>query len=230
MRPLVRAAPGLSLLLALAGCGSQGDASQRIYDLGRDPTPDKIAQIRAYLEAEAPKERAAAMFKLVDLEVPDSVELALDGLEDPDGFVRATAATLLGELAAADQIPALREHLLRDSDPVVRQRAAESLATIGGEQAIGALVQALEDPLGRVRLAAIRGVAELAPERGLESLMRLVLEDPDWEIRAQAARGLGLAGDPLAVPALEAALEDRNEFVRAAAANALRRLEDADPS
>lgn len=230
MPRLLAATLPLWLALALAGCRSGEDASQRIYDLSRDPTPAAIAEIRGYLDAEAPKERAAAMFKLVDLGVPDSLDLALAGLEDPDGFVRATAATLLGELRADQAVEILARHLLEDPDPVVRQRAAESLAEIGGDAATSALVRALEDPLGNVRLAAVRGVTELDPGRGFDSLLQLLAEDPDWEVRAQAAAGLGRAGNPAAAPALRTALGDRNEFVRAAAQNALRQLGDPDPS
>jgi HEAT repeat protein len=50
----------------------------------------------------------------------------------------------------------------------------------------------------------------------------LLLEDPIWEIRVQAARGLGATGDPAVLPVLESALADDNEFVSSAAANALR--------
>ncbi len=220
---LVRAALALSLP-AVAACGSGGDPSQRIYDLGREPTAENIEQIRGYLESEASKDRAAAMFKLVDLKVPDSLDLALGGLEDEDGFVRATAAKLLGDLEDPAAVPALVDHLGRDPDPVVRQRAAEALTVLAGPQAEESLVRALQDPLARVRLAATRGVSDLAPGRALDALVQLLLEDPEWEIRAQAARGLGRSGARELAPALEAALQDRNEFVRAAAAHALEEI------
>ncbi len=40
-------------------------------------------------------------------------------------------------------------------------------------------------------------------------------------MRVQAAVGLGRTGNPEVLPVLEAALEDPNEFVRAAASNAI---------
>jgi HEAT repeat protein len=73
-----------------------------------------------------------------------------------------------------------------------------------------------------VRLAATRGLRELDPGFAKPELARLLLEDPQYEIRVQAARALGLTGDPEIRSLLESALEDPNEFVRAAAANALR--------
>jgi HEAT repeat protein len=50
----------------------------------------------------------------------------------------------------------------------------------------------------------------------------MVLEDPEWEIRVQAAAALGMTGREDVIPALEEAANDPNEFVRAAVASALR--------
>jgi HEAT repeat protein len=83
------------------------------------------------------------------------------------------------------------------------------------------LIGGLADPLDNVRLAAVRGVRELNPELATAQLSRMLLEDPIWEIRVQAARGLGGTGDPMVTPVLETAMGDANEFVRSAAAHAL---------
>jgi HEAT repeat protein len=166
--------------------------------------------------------RATALSALVTVGVSDGQALARAGLGDADGFVRATAAKLLGDLRNESDTALLVERLAEDRDPVVRRRAAESLASIGGEAAVVGLVQGLSDPIEQVRLAAVRGVRELDPAFATADLARLVLEDPMYEIRVQAARGLGTTGDPEVLKILENALEDPNEFVRAAAANAIR--------
>jgi HEAT repeat protein len=54
----------------------------------------------------------------------------------------------------------------------------------------------------------------------LETLHALI-EDPAWEVRAHAARGLGLLGSPRSVPPLRALLDDRQWWVRFHAATAL---------
>jgi HEAT repeat protein len=58
----------------------------------------------------------------------------------------------------------------------------------------------------------------------VDPLAGVVLDDSDWEVRAEAARRLGDSGRPEALPALEAAAADPNEFVRAAASAARRKL------
>lgn len=213
----------IPLVFVIPGC--KEDRNERIssiYALKADPTVENVEQIRA-LSADPDRDvRATALNALVVLRVDDAPGLARAGLEDEDGFVRATAAKLLGDLDSAPDTPRLAALLRADSDPIVRLRAAEALARIGGETAVAGLAQGLSDPMDDVRLAATRGLRELDPGFAKPELARLLLEDPHYEIRVQAARALGLTGDPEMRSLLEAALEDPNEFVRAAAANALR--------
>ena len=60
------------------------------------------------------------------------------------------------------------------------------------------------------------------PEAAVDALVSMVLEDPEWEIRVQAAAALGKIDREDVVPALQEAANDPNEFVRAAVASALR--------
>jgi HEAT repeat protein len=147
--------------------------------------------------------------------------LALQALNDPDGFVRATACKLLGDLGDLGSASALESILLEDPDPIARVRAAESLTRLDGPSAAETLSKALGDPMERVRLAAVEGLADLDASLAGSALATLLREDPAWEVRAKAAWALGLTRDPDARVHLEAALGDENEFVRAAAANAL---------
>lgn len=209
----------------LTACGSTPDDRRaQIYDLQENPTEKNLQKMRERLADEDRDVRATALFALVSLNVPDAGELALAALADDDGFVRATAAKLLGDLGSPGAVPALGERLVQDPDPVARQRCAEALALIGGEAAEQALAPALEDPLKSVRLAAVKGIIELNPAAAFDALARMVATDEEWEIRVNAAQGLGRSGLPEAEPFLEAALEDGNEFVRAAATNALKAL------
>jgi HEAT repeat protein len=213
---------------AIAGC-STDPAGRRdsIYALKSDPTPANVGAIRVWLDDEDRNVRATALNALVELEVPDAEKLALDALGDPDGFVRATGAKLVGDLGRAEHADALAGLLLEDPDPVVRQRAAEALARLGGQRAVDALAQALADPEARVRRAAIDGLESLDPASAVEELKGLLHADPVWEIRAQAAHVLGLTGSPDVLADLEQAREDPNEFVRSAAASALHVHEQA---
>ena len=219
---------GLPAILAVAclvavHCGPRPEERRiSIYDLKSDPTQENVQQIRDLVTDADRDVRATALNALVGLDATDSASLALNGLRDPDGFVRATAAKLLGDLADPAHVAALSECLLRDPDPVARQRAADSLTRLGGSGALDALAQGLADPMERVRLAVVDGLAKIDPGYARLGLARILREDAVWEVRAQAAHALGLSGDPEILPDLRAALEDSNEFVRSAAGNALR--------
>jgi HEAT repeat protein len=217
--------PAIPLILCLVAvhCGTPPEERRlSIYKLKSEPTPENIDRIRASLDDPDRDVRATALHALVGLAVPDSGALALDALGDADGFVRATAAKLVGDLGDPDHVEAVRAVLSRDPDPVARQRAAESLTRLGGAGAVAALAHGLSDPMERVRLTAVRGLAKLDPASAREELARLLHEDAVWEIRAEAAHALGLTGDPDVLSDLEAASADPNEFVRSAVSNALR--------
>jgi HEAT repeat protein len=214
--------PALACLLAVH-CGTRPEERRlSIYDLKSEPTEQNVQRIRALFDDPDRDVRATALNALVGLGVDDAEALALAALDDPDGFVRATAAKLLGDLGNAANVEALATVLLSDPDPVARQRAAESLAVLRGDDAVRALARGLGDPMEGVRRAAVRGLTELDPGYARDDLVRLLHEDAVWEVRAEAAHALGLTGDPAVVEALQAALDDPNEFVRSAVSNALR--------
>ena len=212
-----------SMVFIISGCvEDRNERISSIYALKADPTPENVEQIRIMWADPDRDVRATALNALVGLRVEDAADLARTALEDQDGFVRATAAKLLADLDSDPDTERLSAMVRADSDPIVRLRAAEALTRIGGETAVAGLAQGLSDPMKDVRLAATRGLRQLDPGFAKPALARLLLEDPHYEIRVQAARALGLTGDPEIRPLLESALEDPNEFVRAAAANALR--------
>ena len=193
-----------------------------IYQLRMNPTPENLATLRELLEEENRDLRVTALNSIVTLGVDDAADLAVAALEDEDAFVRATAAKLVGD----QDDPALSGFLARvlreDSDALVRKRACQALARIAGDEAGPALIAALRDPDARVRLEAINGAKRVAPGQGSARLVELLANDPMWEVRVRAASALSLAGDPAAGEALQAALSDPVEFVRAAAAKALK--------
>jgi HEAT repeat protein len=231
-RNLVRRGPAPLLVacaVGLAGCG--GDVTGRvtsIYELKADPTEENVAKIRKLLADPDGDVRATALNALVTIDVDDAEQLALAGLEDEDPFVRATAAKLVGDVGVAANAARLADRLRNDGNPIVRQRAAEALEVLGGEVAVVGLAEGMDDPMQNVRLASVRGIRRLDPGFAPRTLERLLTSDPSWEIRVQAATALGASGDPLATPVLQAALEDRNEFVRSAAANALREIPEVE--
>jgi HEAT repeat protein len=182
-----------------------------------------------------PRRRAAAA---------GDVAAAAWAATDPDPAVRLA-------LAGSARDPAVRARLSRDADALVRARALD-----GVEDPV-VLSEALSDGSSFVRVVAVSRLAELAragstaphveaalsaasrsPDayvrwkaasglRDVARLTALLAGDPDADVRREAARRLGVLGDPAGAAALVAALRDDNSFVRRWAAAALGRV-DAD--
>lgn len=219
--------------LGLVGCTENTDERiDQVYAAKAEPSAENIEKIRGFLTDPDRDVRATAVNSLISLQVSDAAEIAETALQDPDGFVRSIAAMRLGDVGGASHVSQLVSLLSNDPDKIVRQRAAESLSMLGGEESLAGLMGGLGDPLDNVRLAAAKGVRALDPAAAIPQLSRMLLEDPTWEIRVQAASALGSTGDPDVLAVLESALEDDNEFVRSAASNALRvhrAVEEATP-
>jgi HEAT repeat protein len=108
-----------------------------------------------------------------------------------------------------------------DADKNVRSQVATELAKlVGDEAARSTICEALDDSNDRVRLAAVRAVADWAPEvRPVEQLSR-ALRDPSASVRVAAVRAMGRSENGRRVAPL--ALSDVNPTVRAAALGAHR--------
>jgi HEAT repeat protein len=188
------------------------------------------------------------------LEGRGSVRQAISSLRSRRRWKRADAAESLGLMRSREAVEPLVA-LLNDPEPEVRIRAARALGLIRGTTSIRPLVRALADPSrwSAIRVAEILiGVGTEAADELLaafESLPRLgrisaldvlgrirslravglmkrCLDDPDADLRARAAHGLGLIGDPGAAGDLIRALSDREWPVRAMAAKGLGRIGD----
>jgi len=219
------------LLLILPGCDSDPSGRREaIYQLKRSGDPASLATIRERLADPEGEVRATALYALVELDVDDAFDLAASAAGDDDSFVRRTAAHCLGQVGGGGSVPILEGLVLEDNDPRVRRAAAEALVDIDDPKGLPALFQALEDPIRDVRLAAIRGVVRRAPEQAAETLASILLDDPEWEIRVQAAAGIGRSGRQDMLPVLRSAAGDPNEFVRAAVSKALTDLGSAPAS
>ncbi|HZG41752.1 MAG TPA: HEAT repeat domain-containing protein, partial [Longimicrobium sp.] len=111
-----------------------------------------------------------------------------------------------------------------DSSWRVRQLAVEGVARDPGEEVAAALTRALREQ--HRDLAVLNSTLSTLARSGADVLPRMLelLKDPDADLRTYVALGLGLLGDPLAIPALVGALEDDDPNVRFHAIEALARL------
>ncbi len=164
-------------------------------------------------------------------------------LHDPDPEVREEAARALGRIGAAEAIDPLVQRL-RDPESTIRPEAAQALGQIGDARAVPALREGLADPLPEVRdacaraldridrphtvLPALKALRTLDDDPGALKVEDVIgrLDDPDAEVREEAARALGRIGSAAAVEALVRHLRDPASTIRPEAAEALGRIGD----
>jgi HEAT repeat protein len=112
----------------------------------------------------------------------------------------------------------------------VRELSAVAIGQIGTASAHAALDQALDSPHPEVRFQALAGYVEAEGDKRPERVLAM-LDDPDREVRGQAARALAELGKQAVgergLARLREALIDGAASVRSEAALALSRLGDA---
>ena len=153
-------------------------------------------------------------------------------------------------------VPELMAVLESDVPVSVQMLAADALGHIGDPRAVPALLSLFQTPerkaggggtihehkarRGRayaerdqpanasvaLRLAVMQALSVLVDPRSLDAILA-ALEDPIWEVRAQAAQCASQLGSPDAIPRLSSLLHDEHWWVRFHAAEALFKLGEA---
>lgn len=158
-------------------------------------------------------------------QIPQSGEPALDYLlnlfDSPDADHRWWAVVALSSIDHPRAHAALIE-ALGDRDTSIRQCAAAGLRQHPDPDAIPALVEALGDDDRLLARLASGALAVTGPEAVSSLTIAMRSEDP--HVRIEAARALGEAGDPDAIPALFAGLSDTSAVVVHLAEVGLERL------
>ncbi len=108
---------------------------------------------------------------------------------------------------------------LRSSDVSIRVAAIATLQGMGTE-AVGYLIEALNDPHEEVRIAAIDGLGNIGGRAAVEALV-LLLDDSGVDVRIAAAGALGHIGDRHSIQPLIDLFRDGYHGVRTAAADAV---------
>ena len=112
---------------------------------------------------------------------------------------------------------------LSDTDPEVREAAAEALGDHRVPAAVDALGDLLDDPEVDVASEAASALGQIGDDRAVAGLIG-ALESPEAELRQEAAEALGRIGSETAVDGLVDALTDDDHEVRQEAAWALGRI------
>jgi HEAT repeat protein len=118
-----------------------------------------------------------------------TVSLALAALQgDESAGVRSAAAVALGDLGAADALPALLL-AIEDDDVHVRQMALNALGEIGDARAVPRLSRALADARPEVRYQAVIAYAKLAADAAdVDAALVRACADADDAVRYIALR------------------------------------------
>ena len=182
--------------------------------------------------------RATATKSILSIGGEESVPHLLPLLNDKDEFVRRETAYALGLTKSRSATAALSERLLNDKEDGVRGAAAVALGQIRDEAAVIALVGTLAPELSApakkkrkrepnvfVLRAAAVALGEIKSRAGTAALISaLSNEKLPSDVRREAARSLGLIGDPTAVPALRAASTAADPYLSKIAYESLRKL------
>ena len=116
--------------------------------------------------------------------------------------------------------------LSQDEDSVIRRIAAIGLGKLRVPEAKEALIAALSDEDSLVRRRALQGLAKTWRNQAVEPLSTVLIEDPEPNVRRQAALRLGRIYSEEAYRSLDAARFDTDISVRRAVMAGLARLQD----
>ena len=189
----------------------------------RDAVPALVASLRD-ARAEIRVVAAAALWRLPD---PAAVAPLLEVLSDSDAAVRQWAAVALGVIADRRATTPLLG-LLDDASGEVRTDVLRSLARIADPAARERLKGfATEGRRPRAeRLEAVNAIVALEGAQTIEALVDL-LNARDPQIRARAARGLGMKGGADQIEALQGRLRrERNRDTKAALRAAIQAISE----
>ncbi len=153
-----------------------------------------------------------------------AVEPLIAALKDTDAAVRCAAVTALGWIADPRAVkPVIR--CLQDADESCRCAAVRALGLLRSPAALKPLARAVADPSSEVRRQAAEALGALGDPVAADLLLDVMHDAAEpLEVRAAAARALGHLRIPQVLPPLQALLKSPEPLLRAAAIEALGRL------
>ena len=179
---------------------------------------------------------AAAAFDLGPLAVwprpaPAALVTALlQAVDDENAKVRLEAIYATGVIAkaplAADQVPRLLK-ALDHYDPAIRAAAARVIARLKVAEAGDVLLKAVNDSQADVRFAAMRGLGAIRDARAVTALTEQLAYYKKGEGAWSALDALARIAAPASIPLFTARLQDKDPYIRRAAAEGLGRAGDA---
>ncbi|HEV7859450.1 MAG TPA: HEAT repeat domain-containing protein [Pyrinomonadaceae bacterium] len=216
-----------------------------VMHLGQMKRPDSSQVAAPALHDLAGIVRATATRAVLSLPTDEAAALLIPLLQDADEFVRREAAYALGETRSRRAVEPLINSLAQDKLESVRSSAAVALGQIGDEVAVIPLTQTFtrrfkvssgflrrkkQIPENEfVRRAAALSLGQIKSRAAVPALVAVLSDErAEPDVRREAARALGLIGDPAAIIPLRAALTARDPYLSRIAYEALRKISPAE--
>jgi HEAT repeat protein len=184
---------------------------------------DEIARLIAALEGDSDP-RALAQARLIQLGGA-VVEPLMAVVCAQEGRKAWAAAEVLGELADPRAWPVLVD-ALSSANPMLGVSATKALLRYTGADVLPDFVAALPQAHVIVQQTIILALQRLGDRRAVTLLIDQLSQTESSTIRTALVQTLGKLGDPRAIPALRACLDDENHHVREWSAEALKWLGD----
>lgn len=158
------------------------------------------------------------------------LDQARSALDNPSGDERRWAIIRLSRGGNTADAALMRERLdpKTEKSPVIRATAIGAIRILGDRSMVPEIAECMGDPDATVRAEAVRTVGYLGVASDAPGLIRSLFADPAPAVRVEAAYALLRIKAVDAVPALAAALDDRDESVVFATHYALRELTQRD--
>lgn len=200
------------------------------------PAPETAELLKSMLETDPAGEvRAAAGQALRHVCRPETLAVLVRFLADSDLRVRhavaESAAVVARSVVVTSQTSpydleakAILDAAVHDADPSVAALARDQLQKIGAVDELSVLLASCDAASAVTRRDVALKLRSHADHRVVEALV-LMLQDEDEFVRINAARSLAAVGDQSALAALEAAMKEAAEDMRADFAEAISEIE-----
>ncbi|MFP4530462.1 MAG: HEAT repeat domain-containing protein [Halodesulfurarchaeum sp.] len=217
-----------------------------LFGLEREGDIPKIIEVLEKSDNPTVRERAAEILGNFDETGEDGIEALIEVVEtDENEAVRAAA---IDALTSLDAVNGLLEALGRDvpedaadwakaesfvedltaAAPELRMAAANVLGLLENENAVGPLVNALDDPDSRVRARVARAIGRIGDPSAAGALVDHLHGEP-LGVRREIADALGYLGNADALDGLLSVANDENEAMRRTVAASLGRFGNPEP-
>jgi HEAT repeat protein len=161
-----------------------------IASLGKLKGPESLPTLKAALFDRIPAVRSVAAFSMGYFEQHQVLTPLTRALADSNPGVQAAAvASLLRVGASYGVVKDTVQQLLNDQNPAIRSGVVKALGNGKGRDVIAALIFALNDPLPRPRIVAVRALGRTGDRTHLPVLKR-TLRDTDEAVRVTAAAAI----------------------------------------